>query len=306
MRAAVITSTDAPPAAAEFDEPTPGDGHVVVSVRIAGLNPVDLYKARGQLGTPPLPSVAGSEGIADLDGRRVYFSGPLAPHGSMAERTLIDPHRSFDVPDGIDDDVAVGLGIAGLAGWLPFAHHAPLLGGERVLVLGATGIAGSIAVQAAKLHGAGHVVAAGRHAESLEPLLQRGADETLVLGDDLDEALARAAGDGFDVIADYVYGEIGAAALRHTADHATHVVAGGSAGQEAPIAFRTLQGRRLIGHANWHVPLDVRRDAYTALATHARDGQLRIETRRYGLEEIGAAWEAQASSPHRKLVIDPR
>jgi NADPH2:quinone reductase len=71
------------------------------------------------------------------------------------------------------------------------------------------------------------------------------------------------------------------------------------------VPFRGLQGRRLVGHANWYVPLDVRRAAYAAMAEHARDGRLEVEIERYPLDRIQDAWEAQAASPHRKLVIDP-
>jgi NADPH:quinone reductase-like Zn-dependent oxidoreductase len=306
MRAAIVTTTGAPPQAGDFDDPTASDGNAVATVRVAGLNPVDLYKASGEFGDVPLPSVAGSEGVADLDGRRVYFADAVAPFGSMAERTLIDPAEAFDVPDGLDDDAAVTLGIAGLAAWLPLCHHAPLQGGERVLVLGATGIAGQLAVQAAKLLGAGTVVAAGRDAETLAPLRERGADAIAVLDDDdPGAALADAAGDGFDVVADYVYGAPGQAALEQTKPGASHVVVGGGAGQEASLPFRDLQGRRVIGHANWFVPLGVRREAYTSMAEHWIAGRLSVEIQRFALDDVGEAWETQASSPHRKLVVVP-
>jgi NADPH2:quinone reductase len=310
MRAAVITSTDAPPRPGDFEEPSAGgDGAVVADVRIAGLNPVDLYRASGELGDVPLPSVAGSEGVAQLDGhgRRVYFAGTPAPFGSMAQRTLVDPDEVFDVPDGLDDDAAVTLGIAGLAAWLPLCHHAGLDGGgcDRLLVLGATGVAGQLAVQAAKLLHARTVVAAGRDAEALEPLRDRGADEVVVLGDDPDANLARVAGDGFEVVIDYVYGGPGRAALAHTCPGATHVVVGGGAGQETPIAFRALQGRSLVGHANWAVPLSVRRAAYTTMAEHWIAGHLGVEIQHFVLDDVGEAWETQQSSPHRKLVIEP-
>jgi NADPH:quinone reductase-like Zn-dependent oxidoreductase len=306
MRAAVITSTDAPPRAGDFDDPTASDGDAVVAVRVAGINPVDLYRASGQLGDIPLPSVAGSEGVGDLDGRRVYFASAVGPYGSLAQRAPIDPEQVFDVPDGLDDDGAVTLGIAGLAGWLPLAHHAGVSGGERVLVLGATGIAGQVAVQAAKLLGAGHVAAAGRDEDTLRPLRERGADAVVVLGDDPNAALREAAGeDGFDVVVDYVYDGIFEAALPHTADHAKLVVVGGSAGQEASVPFRDLQGRTVIGHANWYVPLDVRRKAYALMAGHWIAGRLGVEVQRFALDDVGEAWETQESSPHRKLVVAP-
>jgi NADPH2:quinone reductase len=150
------------------------------------------------------------------------------------------------------------------------------------------------------------VVAAGRDAEALEPLRERGADAIAVLGDDPGAALAEAAGDdGFDVVADYVYGAPGRAALGQTRPGATHVVVGGGAGQEASLPFRGLQGRRVIGHANWFVPLDVRRKAYRSMGEHWIAGRLGVEIQRFALGDVEEAWETQAASPHRKLVVVP-
>src|SRR5262245_66133784 len=109
------------------------------------------------------------------------FGGSLGrtSNGAMSERVAIGDAQLYDVPDGADPAVAAGLGIAGLAGWLPFAWRAPLEGGEDVLVLGASGSVGLVAVQTAKLLGAARVVAAGRSAEGLERAGQVGADATV-------------------------------------------------------------------------------------------------------------------------------
>jgi NADPH2:quinone reductase len=303
MRAAVIHSTDAPPSAEEFENPQ-ADGYCVAAdVLVAGLNPVDLIRASGGLGDVPTPSVAGSEGIARVDGRRVYFASAVSPFGSMAERTLIRLRETFDVPDGLDDGLAVTLGIAGLAAWLPLAHHARVSGGERVLILGATGVAGQLAVQAAKLLGAEHVVAAGRNSGVLERITA--ADSRVGLGDDPAAELGGAAGDGFDVVVDYVFGEPFAAALEQTKPGGTVVCVGSGAGTDASLAFRALQAHTVVGHANWAVPLDVRRDAFAAMARHVLAGELSMDVERYPLEHIVDAWEAQSHSPHHKLIVVP-
>ena len=107
--------------------------------------------------------------VARDGGKRIYFNvnAPVGPFGSMAERTLIDPKFSFPVPDGVADDVAAALGNAGLAAWLALSWRARLRPGETVLILGATGISGLIAVTAAKQLGAGRIIAAGRNRDAL-------------------------------------------------------------------------------------------------------------------------------------------
>src|ERR1700730_8562072 len=84
----------------DFREPVAGGGQGVVEVLAAGVNPVDVAICAGRFyaGAPPLPFVAGREGVGLLAGRRVYFDTPIAPFGSMAERALIDPRTAYPVP----------------------------------------------------------------------------------------------------------------------------------------------------------------------------------------------------------------
>ena len=150
----------------------PDLGDEALEVLAAPLNPLDRAVAAGQFygGHPPLPYVPGCEYVGREAGGRIVwtFSGGLglARNGGMAERALPGAVVS-ELPSGADPAMAAALGIAGLAGWMPFAWRAPLREGDRVLVLGATGTVGQIAVQAARLLGAGHIVAAGR--ESCRP-----------------------------------------------------------------------------------------------------------------------------------------
>lgn len=307
MRAAVLHEIGAEPRIGTIDDPPAGDGQAVVEVAVAGLNPVDLTRAAGRMGDPPLPSVVGREGVGRLlDGRRVYFNPSIDPYGSWAERTLVDPDTVFDVPDDLSDDLAVSLGIAGLAAWLSVDLHARIGKGDRVLVLGATGVVGRIAVQGAKILGADHVVAAGRHADALEQVVALGADATVTLGagDDA-EALREAGGDGFDVVIDPLYGAPFLAALAATSAGARIVTVGQSAGPTAEIAFRALQGRVHFAHGNNQTPLEVRADAYATLAGHAAAGRIVVDVERYPLDRGVEAWRAQAESPHRKLVVVP-
>jgi NADPH2:quinone reductase len=181
MRAALIRELGSTPELGERDDPQ-GE---IVEVLAAPLNPVDLAVASGAYvaGHPPLPYVPGCEAVGRTDDGEVIwvFGGGfgLLRDGGMAERATVGDAVAVAVPDGADPALAAGLGIAGLAGWLPFAWRAPLRGGETVLVLGATGSVGLVAVQAAKLLGASRVVAAGRSGERLEKAASLGADATV-------------------------------------------------------------------------------------------------------------------------------
>jgi NADPH2:quinone reductase len=217
-----------------------------------------------------------------------------------------DPGDTFDVPDGLDDGVAVALGIAGLAAWLPLTFHAQLQPGESVLVLGASGVVGQIAAQAAKLLGAGRVVAAARSRPVLERLRERGAaDEIAVLEGDLVQALKGAAPDGYDVIVDPLYGQPLEAALQVARPNARIVVVGAAAGTEATIPIIALYGRRIISHSNGQVPVDVRREAYATMARHALAGEIAVDVERLPLSDIQRAWQEQASGPHHKIALIP-
>jgi NADPH:quinone reductase-like Zn-dependent oxidoreductase len=299
---------------AEFAEPSGPDSGVVVDVAAAGLHHLDLLKATGTYytGPPPLPSVVGTDGVGRLaDGRRVYFDEPLAPYGSMCERTVVSPEATLDVADGLDDVVAAALGNTGLGAWVALSWRARLDAGETVCVLGATGAVGSIAVQAAKLLGAGKVIGVALGDERLERLKELGPDVVVELGDAaaLADQLQEAAPEGIDVTIDLLWGEYGLAAMRAAGRFARHVEMGSVAAPEAvvPAALLRSKSLNLLGFSIAHPPLEVRREGYLRLTEHAARGEITVDVERIALEDVGEAWERQrraAGGP--KLVIVPR
>ncbi len=311
MRAAVLREYGVP-SPGEFEEPAAaGPDQAIVEVLVAGLNPVDVAICAGRFyaGRPPLPSVAGREGVGTLDGKRVYFDAPIAPFGSMAERALVDPASTYPVPDGLDEGLAVALGISGLAAWLTLTWRANLQPGEHVLVLGASGVLGQIAVQAAKLLGAARVVAAARSAEGLERCLALGADAAVRLGEpeDLPAAFAEAADGRIDVVLDPLFGEPLVAAVNAASFGARLVQIGAGAGAEATIPSAPIRGKMLVlmGHTNFAAPPEVKREAYAKLAGAAARGEIVVDADRIPLEQVGEAWERLAAGLHRKLVLVP-
>jgi len=314
MRAAILREYDATPELGEFEDPADAGGAVAADVLAAGLNPVDIRKAGGVFplaAKPPLPSVAGWEGVVRMpDGSRAYFADPVPPFGALGERTLVDPVSTFPVPYGVDDGVAVALGIPGSAGWLAVEWSAKLRAGESVLVLGASGTVGQVAVQAARLLGAGRVVAAARSAPGLARARELGADETVQLGavDDLPGAFREASGgDGFDVIVDPLWGSPAEAAAKAARPFARLIALGQSAGLEATFTSPDVRNNalRIVGHTNYKVPGHDRRAAYERMCAHAAAGELTADYDRVPLDDAQAAWERLRSGPGAKLVVFP-
>lgn len=287
-----------------------------IEVLAAPVNPIDLAVSRGVLATghPELPYVPGCEAVGrTADGGIVWlFGGSLGrtSNGAIAERAAVGDAHLVAVPEDADPALAAGLGIAGLAGWLPFAWRAPLTGGENVLVLGATGSVGLVAVQAAKLLGAARIVAAGRSAAGLERAADHGADATLQLDehDDLVTAFKSAfGGDGPTYVFDPLWGEPGAAAVSAAAPKATIINLGQAAGATAALASEAVRfkGLAILGFSVYGVPADVRAEQYGRLVDHAVAGNIRLDVEQVALDSVKEAWQRQAEGAGTKLVVVP-
>ena len=277
VHAAVLHEHGSPPRFDEFADPSPASGRAVVEVAAAALHHFDLHKASGTFytGPPPLPSVVGTDGVGRLgDGRRVYFDVTVPPYGSMAERALVPEDALLDVGSGVDDAVAAALGNTGLAAWLALAWRAELRPGETVLVLGALGAVGTIAVQAAKVLGAGRVVAVARPSDRLGRLRELGADAVVELGagDDLPGAIREAAGGGVDVTIDTLWGEPALAAMQAVNRYARHIQVGQFAGATLTLPAPAIRSVSLDvrGFSIAHPPIDVRREGYLRLTPPCR------------------------------------
>ena len=213
MKAAVVKAAGKTPVYTEFEEPVAADGEIVVDVAAAPLSHVTRARASGAhySAASDFPFVVGLDGVGRRrDGRRVYFLLPRAPFGSMAQRTVVQQSLCVALPDGIDDVTAAAIAIPAMSSWAALRLRARLAAGEVVLINGATGTSGRLAVRIAKHLGARKVIATGRNADVLSSLGARGADVVISLNQDaaaLDDAFARQfGGDGVDVILDYLWG----------------------------------------------------------------------------------------------------
>ena len=319
MKAAVLHELGKAPRFEQFAEPTGGKDEAVVRVRAASLKAVDRQLASGSHYASPreLPVVCGTDGVGELeDGTRVFFGGPRRPYGAMAERTVAPRAFCFPVPAEIDDDTAAALPNPGVSAWLSLTHRAKLAAGETVLILGATGVTGQLAVQIAKRLGAKRVVGAGRNERVLVRLRELGADATIQLeqpGESLKEAFAREAEDaGFDVIIDYAWGrptETLLAAITKSefavATKETRLVqVGESAGATIALPAAVLRSTPLTILGTAGIPSrEVLMDAMQQVMTRAARRELRIETERVPLADIERTWRRRESG--RRIVVIP-
>ncbi len=308
MRAAVLAGDDPGPVAAEFRAPAAGQGEQILRVLAAGLNPIDL----GTLpppGNAARPMIVGREGVGlTPEGRRVYFGGTIAPYGSVAEQALVEEAAMVALNDVISDADAIVLGIAGMAAWGALTRATTLRRGEVVLVLGATGVVGQLAVQAARILGAGRVVAAGRDGERLESLRSIGADAVVALGehDDLAAALREAAGGTVDITVDMLWGDAALPALLAAGFRGRHISIGNSAGDATlPGAPWRRNLVSIIGYSSSALPADERRAIYQELLVHAETGDLRVPIQEFALDQIGEAWQQLPAASGAKLIVRP-
>lgn len=306
MRAFLLEAAGGVPALVDGPEPTCTVPHVVAPVLAAGVNPVDLKMAADT--SLPTPRVVGNEAVVEVAGRRVYAERTVLPHGSFAERAVVDPARTIALPPDLTDQAALAVGIAGLAAWVPLHDVARLRAGETVVVLGATGAVGRIAVQVARLLGAEHVVGVGRDKDRLAEVAALGTDATVVLtGDDDDDvaALLDATEGGADVVLDPVFGRPLLTALRATRQGARVVSIGSSASGQATMPFSDLRGRSLLTYSNQLAAAETKAAAYLQLVDHVLAGRIQVSTRVLDLADASEAWRLQATAPGTKLVLRP-
>jgi NADPH2:quinone reductase len=291
MRAAQIAQLGAPP------EPVEREGAGDIRIEAVALNPLDIAVGSGRFygGHPDLPYLPGCEAVGRrADGTLVYLFGDgrgWARDGWLAERAAVPSELPLELPEGTDPALALAAGIAGVAGWVPVAWRAKVGPGDRVLVLGARGAVGQIAVQAARMLGADKVVGAGR----------AGGDGIVAL-DDVADAFGP---EGFTVCIDPIWGEPLARMLPFAARHARVVHLGQSAGPESPLRSADVRGKELtiIGHSNFAMPDDDRNRATLELLDHLRAGRIELAIERYPLEKISEAWQRQREGPGAKIVV---
>lgn len=322
IRAAIVDGPGAEPRLGTVVLGPRMPGTTLVAMVAAPLNPLDLVIASGTFHSARHedPYVPGSECVGvvlDSDryatGTWVYgecHASPATP-GAFAEQVLLADDDLLVLPDGLDPVLAAAVGNSGTAAFMPLVEVAGLRAGETVLVLGATGAVGQLAVQVAHRRGAGRVIGVARDRAALKGLLALGADTVVELRPHQDaEGLAarlREATGPVDVVLDGTYGTPLEAALQVCARRARVVNIGNPAGGTARIPAGLLRGKQLTlaGFAGLHTPLRDKREALTWLWTALGRDELRVPVRAIPFGDLPEAWKSQAASPHAKYVVVP-
>lgn len=321
MKSARIVAYGKPPELVEIDPPgetgpygeSAAGPAEIVEVLVAGINPVDLAIASGKFdaGAPPLPYGPGMEGIGRMaDGEIVWFDGAHFPWGSMSELAVISEGSGITLPQGITPEQAIGFGVAGLAAWLSLDWRGNLKDGETVLILGASGSVGQVAVQAARMMGAGQVVGMARSEAGREKVLALGADAAIGSDGEVEELVARireATGGGANLVIDGLWGKPAAAALQAMQPQGRLVQVGNSAGIESPIKAGPLRGGlvSILGFRNFWAPREVQVEAFERMCSLAASGDLALDVEVLDLEDVAEAWDRQSRSPGHKLALRP-
>jgi NADPH:quinone reductase-like Zn-dependent oxidoreductase len=323
MTAAVIVRHGVPPEYRQHPVPSRGAGQALIRVTAAPISPLDLLCASGRsyFGPPQLPYVPGVQGVGMVveaetlaPGQRVWFScdaGMKPGDGSMAAFCVVDESAALPLPESVADDLVAALGLSAIAAWMGLTWRGQLQPGEQVLVLGASGAVGQVAVQAAKLLGAGRVIAASRDPMGLARALTRGADATVDLtGDDVDDLYRRmmAACEGpLHLVIDPVWGLPAEAAVRALGYEGRLVNIGAASGPTARFDSATVRSRlhNILGYTNNALSAEQKSQALAEILTHAAAGRCTVDRETLPLARAGEAWELQAAFARRKLILVP-
>lgn len=323
MKAAVVHGFGSVPRYEEFADPLAGTGDVIVQVKAVALENFDKMTAQGihyasKHIFPQFPAIAGHSGVGALPtGKLVTFGGTKPPYGTMAEKAIIPKEYAAyatPVPDGLDPELAAALPAPALTSLLPLQWGVKLEPGQTVLIQGATGVSGQLAVQIARLLGAGRIVATGRECSILRSLPDLGASAVIDLkqvDEEVCDGFARESGNGYDIVLDYLWGHptelLFRALTPATAGFANHktryVQIGQAAGSAITFFAEALRtsGLELSGAGN--IPPEVLAEALKQIWAWMLEGRLAIGIERMPLRDIAEAWERKTAG--KRIVIVP-
>ncbi|MCR1575342.1 MAG: zinc-binding alcohol dehydrogenase family protein [Klebsiella aerogenes] len=315
MKAAVVFDLNDGPIWADFTEPQPAAGYTLIDVRAAAISHVVKGRASGRHysfdGT--LPFVVGIDGVGmTSDGQRVYFAFPSAPFGSMAQRAPVALQNCLPLPDALDDISAAAMANPGMSAWAALVKRAQFQAGETVLINGATGSAGQLAVQIARYLGAKKIIATGRNAQALAALA---ADECIDLTADeqtLNAQFAAASAGQIDVVVDYLWGRSAELLLPILAKYTPgdkpvrYVQVGSLTGADIALNGAVLRAAplQLMGSGIGSLTMPQLLAATGEMLQAAVPGHFTIATTPLPLRDVATAWPRDNSQKRTVFTLD--
>lgn len=321
MNAAVIKKCGVPPVYEKFEEPVAGNGQVLIKVTASPITPLDLLCASGTSywGSPNVPYIPGVQGVgrvmdtSDFDSRRSYWfqtnAGMAKGNGAMAEYVIVERDKLLEVPDELDDVTSASLGLSAVAAFGAL-NRAQLQAGEKVLVLGANGVVGQVAVQLARLMGASRVIAGARTKKGRDLVSSLGADATVdtsAITDDLEaDQIFRDACDGsVDVVIDPICGPSATVAIRTLSPGGRFVNLGSAASELATFDSSTIRSRSLsiLGYTNVTLSPEQVVSHMNEIFNYAISDNLRVEHEISDMSSVKTSWERQRLGEAKGRII---
>ncbi|MBW5984906.1 quinone oxidoreductase family protein [Klebsiella grimontii] len=315
MKAAVVFDLQQGPVWSDFSDPRAGESEALVKVRAAAISHVVKGRASGKHYSfdGRLPFVPGIDGAGVLpDGRRVYFAFPAAPWGSMAQWAPVALNHCLPLPDELDDITAAAMANPGMSAWAALVKRGGLKAGETVLINGATGSAGQLAVQVARFLGARKVIACGRNGEKLAALE---ADAIVNLSQDeasLRAQFAELAAQQIDVVVDYLWGRSAELLLPALAKHSLgnapvrFIQVGSLSAADIALSGAVLRSAplQLMGSGIGSLSVSQLLAATGEMLQAAVTGGFTIATTPRPLREVAAAWPQNNSQKRTVFIVD--
>jgi NADPH2:quinone reductase len=240
-----------------------------------------------------------------------------SPFGTLAERCVTARAMCLPIPEGLDGATVAAMMNPGMSSWAALTGRANVVPGESVLILGATGVSGKLAVQIAKRLGARRIVAAGRNVEALEELRGLGADAVVSLSQDR-EALVSAfrnewANDKIDIVLDYVWGApaeavleaISRKGLRNAASRIRFLQIGSMASPTISLRAETLRssGLEIFGSGFGSVSLKKIFESVAEFMKQAAEKPFQMKVEKVPLRDVEGRWNADDGGA--RLVFEP-
>ncbi|BDW10376.1 zinc-binding dehydrogenase [Polynucleobacter sp. SHI8] len=317
MKAAVVLQKDQPPVFADFKNPLPDASQNLVRVRASSIS--QITKARASVthysSDNEVPFIPGFDGVGTLeDGSTVYFLLPQNPFGAMAEYCVVDTKHCVKISQTLSSDILAAMAIPGMSSWAALIDQAKMVPGQTVLINGANGISGRLAIQIAKYLGAGKIIATARRSELFDEMIALGADECIQLTEEtgiLENSLKVVFQQGVHILLDYLWGPSALSIIQSSAKHSPQgfsmqlVQIGSIGGATIPFPASALRssGLKVMGSGLGSLSIAQMLSAVSDLIKHAPEAGFQIKTEKIPLSEVSQVWNTTSSDVRTVLMI---